>query len=50
MFVLLCFVLTVLWQDFFELFVVGVQSGQTLGVDDLLQGSVSKPDRTEEDI
>lgn len=38
-------VLTVLRQDFFELFVVGVEPGQTLQVYVLLQGGVSKPER-----
>lgn len=38
-------VLTVLRQDFFELLVVRVQSGETLRVYVLLQGCVSKPEK-----
>lgn len=38
-------VLTVLRQDFFELFVVRVEPGQTLQVYVLLQGGVSKPEQ-----
>lgn len=37
-------VLTVLRQDFFELLIVRVQSGETLRVYVLLQGCVSKPE------
>lgn len=34
--------LTVLWQDLLELLVVGVEPGQTLQVDELLQRRVSE--------
>lgn len=41
--------LTVLRQDFFELLIVRVQSGQTLQVHVLLQGRVSEPEHTNTD-
>lgn len=36
--------LTVLRQNFFKLLVVRIQSGETLQIDDLLQGRVPEPE------